>query len=451
MTSALPRGKDQRDVVRGPSCVLFACFLVAVAATPYAGDYWALTLLSVLVILDVARARRPVVLPWGLVVVLLWFAMSGVWSVAPSLTARNGVLTFLLTIAAASMARALGPAVTLRALLAACRVLLVASWALYVLAPSVGRAQEVYQTGAFEGVFVQRNVAAFFCVVAVLGFLTASTGRVPGVGARSSVGWAAAAMATLVLTSSSTGLAVLLACMGVLGLLILASKAGTVRRRRALVGAAVIFVLTLALWLPYNLSSVSELFGRDSTLTGRSVIWSVVEGTFFQAPWQGYGYGALWTAGVPLTESMWAQVGFPFYHAHSAYWDYLAQVGAIGLTSILVVLLLGAGRAIVWLVRERAPVAIWSVGICICLMFYGVSEESFASQFGWILFVLVVTVTGVGESRKRLDDELPDPRRLNQGVRAQASGNRPATAHIGLLKDPSAGTQKRRSGNHYEE
>ena len=378
---------------RHPSRRLFACYLTAVAATPFPGSYWTLTLLSGLSLLQAALSAGRLTVSRSLIVVLAWSGLSVTWSVAPSLTVRNGALIGLMTVATAVMVSALGAPHSLRALLTACRAILVASWVLYLFAPSVGRTQEVYQAGTLEGVFVQRNVAAFFCVVAVISFLTAATGRVKGVHSGRAYLWAAAAVATLMATSSSTGLAVLLASLGVLAVLVLASRARTVSRRRSLAVSAVLPVIGLALWLPHNLGLVSELFGRDATLTGRSVIWAVVEDAVILAPWGGYGYGALWTAGVPLTDRMWAQAGFAFYHAHSAYWDYLAQIGLVGLGLVVLVLLSTTWRAVRQLVFRPEATATWPAGISICLLLYAIDEQSFASQFGWVLVVMAVSVT----------------------------------------------------------
>jgi len=378
--------------VNASSRGLFACYLIAVAATPFPGNYWVLVVLSAMAVLNVTFAGHALFMSRWLLVVLGWFAVSGIWSVAPSLTARNGLLIALMSAAASFMVAALGPVQSLRALLVACRVLLVASWAAYLLVPSVGRTQEVYQTGALEGIFVQRNVAAFFCVVAIISFVIAAAVRLDGVAPGRASAWAVAAFCTLLATSSSTGLAVLLACAGVLALLVLASRAQSPPRRRALAATAVLPIVGLALWLPYNLGIVSELFGRDATLTGRSVIWAVVENEVALAPWGGYGYGALWTAGVPLTERMWSQAGFAFYHAHSAYWDYLAQIGVVGLLLVLTILLATTWRAVRALIQERAPIATWPISICICLLLYAIDEQSFASQFGWVLLVMASTM-----------------------------------------------------------
>jgi exopolysaccharide production protein ExoQ len=363
-------------------------FLVAVAATPYPGSYWAVAVLAAAMLVQAASVPGPLRVGRSLVLVVCWLAATTLWSAAPSLTLRNVALLALVTCAAALLPRVLGRAQALRALAGACKVLLVASWGLYLLVPSVGRTQEAYQYGTFEGVFVQRNVAAFFCVVAIITFLVSAAASRGGGARRSSLAWASAGVLALLATSSGTGLAVLLASVGVTVVLIVASRARSVRGRRLTVTGAILPAVVVAAWLPFNLGVVSELFGRDATLTGRSVIWDVVERVVVQSPWLGQGSGALWVQDVPVTDAMWAQAGFAFYHAHSAYLDHLAQAGIVGLALVLGVVLLALRRSVHELITRGDVLAMWPAGTLICLLFYGIDEQSFASWFGWLLVVL---------------------------------------------------------------
>ncbi|MFW3172535.1 O-antigen ligase family protein [Geodermatophilus sp. CPCC 206100] len=407
-------GSSKQPVER-TSEFLFAAYLTAVAATPYPGSYWTLLVLSAAVLCQAASTDAPMYVSRSLIVVLGWFSASVLWSIAPSLTARNTFLTVLITVAAAVMTRVVGARGSLRALMSAGKALLVLSWAVYWVAPQIGRTQDVYQTGAFEGVFVQRNVAAFFCVILVITFFVAATDAASTGERWRHVTWALLALGTLLSTQSGTGLAVVLVSSATTLALIVASRAKTAGRRRFLVGGALIPPAALALWLPFNLDVVSQLFGRDPTLTGRSVIWAIVERYVAESPWFGHGFGALWVGGVPLTDTMWVQAGFPFYHAHSAYLDHLAQVGIVGLVLVLLLLIGATGRAAHQVVGSASVLAMWPAGVSMCLLFYAIDEQSFASQFGWVLVVMVSTMvaaeaTGGSEPGTRAEPRAGEPR-----------------------------------------
>ena len=121
--------------------------------------------------------------------------------------------------------------------------------------------------------------------------------------------WALAAVVTVVATRSSTALLVTAAVGAVgLSLVVLLLLAPGLRRVVAvplLAGAGLLVWFATA-----NLDTVARSVGRDPTLTGRTDIWSVVLQAVADRPVQGYGWSALWHAGTPVTERMWAQGGF---------------------------------------------------------------------------------------------------------------------------------------------
>jgi O-antigen ligase len=256
----------------------------------------------------------------------------------------------------------------------------------YLLVPGIGREQAAYHHGALTGVFVQRNSAAFVLAVAVLTFIfmAAQPGSRRSV---SSVVWTLVAFVTLVATESGTGLAVTVVS-GVAMILVL-----FMRRLRPWIrwSAALVVLVTVgavALSAQTGLTFVSDLLGRDETLTGRTVIWGAVEPYVQARPWLGYGWAALWTEASLVTRAMWAVAGFPFPHAHNAYLDTMAQSGIIGLVLVMLVcgsVILRAGARV--LSPEGDVWAAWPLVTTVFLLLYGISEQSFTSYFGWLVLV----------------------------------------------------------------
>jgi exopolysaccharide production protein ExoQ len=79
-------------------------------------------------------------------------------------------------------------------------------------------------------------------------------------------------------------------------------------------------------------SKLLHLLGKDSTLTGRTDIWSMVWDKFLQRPWVGYGYSAFWM-GKDGKESAGISEALHWIvpHSHNGFLDVLVQVGAVGL------------------------------------------------------------------------------------------------------------------------
>jgi exopolysaccharide production protein ExoQ len=136
-------------------------------------------------------------------------------------------------------------------------------------------------------------------------------------------------------------------------------------------------------------SVVTELLGRDATLTGRTMIWAVVEPYIRTRPWTGYGWGALWTKDSLMTRVMWSRAGFQFPHAHNAYRDVLVQCGIVGLVLIMLTCAAVLVKALVGVISGRDGVwPTWPMVTIICLLLYAISEQSYMGYFGWLVVVL---------------------------------------------------------------
>jgi exopolysaccharide production protein ExoQ len=361
--------------------------LAVTAAAPFPGSgpvVFGLALLSFgYAVLSWSLSR-----PHGTIVALLmWCALTVAWSVTPGQTVRGVLVTVASTLGVCSLAAQLSRAQVYRTLSAAMKILLVLSWLLYLAAPSLGREQADYHRGALTGVFVQRNAAAFVLAVAVLTFLFMAAS--PHFSGRLSKGvWAALALVTLVATESGTGLAV----TGVCALLMV----GVRRIHRWSRGAKqwlLVLVAGGAGALAVNaqtvVSVVTELLGRDATLTGRTMIWAVVEPYIRTRPWTGYGWGALWTKDSLMTRVMWSRAGFQFPHAHNAYLDVLVQCGIVGLVLIMLTCAAVLVKALVGVISGRDGVwPTWPMVTIICLLLYAISEQSYMGYFGWLVVVL---------------------------------------------------------------
>jgi exopolysaccharide production protein ExoQ len=106
-------------------------------------------------------------------------------------------------------------------------------------------------------------------------------------------------------------------------------------------GVATIFVggAVAALWV-----DILKLFGRDATLTGRTVLWQAVIDQCRNHPWTGYGLGAFWGTGDALP--IYAKTAWVPTSAHNGFLECLLELGAIGLVLLLFLMLIGFRYAI---------------------------------------------------------------------------------------------------------
>lgn len=319
---------------------------------------------------------------------LVWCALSTLWSVAPGLTVRATLIAVTTTLATAFAVAQLSRQDVLSAFGAALKLLLALSWTAYLLVPAVGREQVAYHQGALKGVFVQRNSAAFVLGAGVL-LLTYAAATSTRRRRRTETGWALGAAVTLAATESSTGIAVTVAAWIVVMTALLMTRISSFERvlilGTCLLGAGALGALA---------SSTGDLtpasLGRDSTFTGRTVIWEAVLRYVDLEPVHGYGWGALWSADTYVTRQIWGIAGFDFSHAHNAYLDALAQVGWVGLLLLCAALLVVPSRAVrAVLAPHQGSAGPLVLGMAVFLLLYGLSEVSFLSYFGLQLLVMI--------------------------------------------------------------
>jgi O-antigen ligase len=90
-------------------------------------------------------------------------------------------------------------------------------------------------------------------------------------------------------------------------------------------------------------SRLADVFGRSTTLSGRTTIWDVVLDFVADRPVQGWGFMAVWRQ--PEILNALTERDRLVYEAHSGYLEVLLGVGVIGLVSLLAVVGVVAARS----------------------------------------------------------------------------------------------------------
>jgi len=102
-------------------------------------------------------------------------------------------------------------------------------------------------------------------------------------------------------------------------------------------------------------AEILALFGKDSTLTGRTDLWKFGLNHATQNPVFGNGYSAFWVEGRPAAEALWeefyidSKMGF---HFHNLFIQTLVDIGAIGLMILLAAITTFSLKSISALIRD---------------------------------------------------------------------------------------------------
>lgn len=298
-----------------------------------------------------------------LILLLLLTTASVAWSIMPDVTLRRVLALVFTTLGGVALAARWRWATLTEILATSMAVLMVASLFLGALMPDWGRMHELFP-GAWRGLWLEKNALGENMGLAVI-CMGAAAVMVPQ-RRRLWLVCAAIASALVILSTSKTGLVVLIlsfASMGFVGLV----QAGP---KRAIVGTwlAIVFFCAALLIVATRSDLIFDLLGKDATLTGRTEIWSGIMHQMQQRPWTGFGYGVVWDDASPGGAKAWIahEAKFSAAHAHSGWLEVYLALGIPG------VILLAA-----WMI-EMWGRALWA---------------AYARPSGWLLMPMMTAYT----------------------------------------------------------
>jgi O-antigen ligase len=332
---------------------------------------------------------------------LLAFA-STLWSDVPALTLRRSVALIGTTLLGIYVGLRYTTKEQLEIYGRVSATVIVLSLATALLLPDYG--VMITMDGAWRGVFVHKNVLARMMVLGaiVLWFESVLIQQRSRRWSRRLA--AAAALAVLFCSHSVTGMAVAFVVVASVWL----CHVATLRTRNsiAFLASGVLAGTALLLLVATNLTTVLDFWGRDTTLTGRTILWGYVASSILDRLALGAGYSAFWAG--PSGEAVQSAIGRVFVHAHNGYLDLALDLGATGLTLFLVTLALIARRAIRVRDTHLRSEKLWTIAVIVFTVSYNMTESAILTRNSVFWVILVASATSVsfpGARSKRCPDK----------------------------------------------
>lgn len=189
---------------------------------------------------------------------------------------------------------------------------------------------------AFAGAFSSKNQLGLFASLTLIGAVgSLMMEERPLLWLLPALSVAAFALWTVFLTESATAIITL-----VLALAVMVAVAGLLRfDARFRVGAVTLLVVVVALSIGFALQAgaldaVLGVFGKDSTLTGRTYLWSRGIEIGRNAAPLGLGYNAFWVEGRSVAEELWLEfyiASFSGFHFHNTLIEGYVGLGPAGM------------------------------------------------------------------------------------------------------------------------
>ena len=272
-----------------------------------------------------------------------------------------------------------------RMLLAATSILAVATVLLALLAPQYATDHETH-TGAWRGVFSQKNACA---MVMVVGLAAALVYQPNSIVTRV---WKFASLilfSVIVIKADSSGALLLMLGLVVLVQILRWLTRFEVHTRTLLCWLLVIFSCLTSFLAMQFVPEILKLLNRDPTLTGRTALWAQVWKSILERPFLGYGYGAFWNGLAGPSERIVLALGWTPPHAHNGFLDIWLCLGGLGLAAFCYALLQCAWRIGRLIGSHELRLNLWLVIPLVLILLYNLDESVLIASpsLMWVLFV----------------------------------------------------------------
>jgi exopolysaccharide production protein ExoQ len=318
-----------------------------------------------------------------------WGALSIVWSDYPAVSSKRLIKAFGNVIMALVVLSEERPYEAVAVLLRRLSFLFVPLSVLFVkYYPELGRAYSPWNDEPmFTGVAQQKNGLGQICLLAGTYFAWVLV-RARDLQFRPPFLVSAILLAMTVWLLHKSNSATSLSCLGLVSLILLASRFPVVRTKPArLIGlGATAIVLIGILEVTVGVSDeVLGILGRDATLTTRTPMWyGLIE--MVEHPLIGEGFESFWLGDRLIT--VWYMVLNTLHQAHNGYLEVYLSLGLIGLGIVLISILSAFFKIYRHLQTEHAP-AILRLCFVAAVVLYNWTEATFVGVSNmWIVFFL---------------------------------------------------------------
>lgn len=342
---------------------------------------------ALLVRMSVASGVRPPTC--SSLLLLIAFAVASVcWSIEPGLTMKRVSLLLGTTLVGIYF----GTRFTLHGFLkisfVALSIMTAASLVVGLLVPQYGIQPGDDLWAGLRGVFDHKNTLGQIAVLSTLTglYFAALNTEHNKTWAWIGVGAALMSIVCLVLTFSASSYAEAVLALTIPPVLGILQRAGNLKIPLILCFACL--TVLGALELLTNLAALSEVLGRDPTLTGRTDLWRFGIYLIERKPLFGYGYAVAWE-----------KLGWYFkvVHIHNGFLQVALDLGLIGLGLCVAFLVRVAWRCFSLVVRSRGFVRTWAASVFLSVLLGNVTEVSLlhGHTIQWSLLVFVASWTSI--------------------------------------------------------
>jgi O-antigen ligase len=167
--------------------------------------------------------------------------------------------------------------------------------------------------------------------------------------------------------------------------------------------AGLIFIVGL---LPIILRSM----GRDTTFSGRTLVWQAILPSIWKSPVLGYGFYAFWQGLHGESANAIIRLHWMFGYAHNGILEIALQLGAVGVALFLLSLAQAARNAWICCVNGRLSEVHWFISLLILSVLYNIDEATVVWPNDLLSMLYIIACCGLAAEVARIPKaQLPEP------------------------------------------
>lgn len=332
---------------------------------------------------------------WPLFMLPILCTISAIWAPSMNEALRKGVSLGLTSIVAIYVATRIPGRKILFAYFAAGLIAAVMSLRVNTIDPQ----------GAWTGIFGQKNFFAvnmFVLYVSALGLaLDRENGRWLR---RIAVASAPLALLLVVLAKSgTTTLLVLGTTVVMVGQTVIWQPASKIPNARALIVTSFAVIALAGAYVAFGILQVDVMkellgaLGKDSTLTGRTMLWELAERSMAEHPWTGLGANGYWRVengmANTITNILQGSERFTAFSFHNSYYENGVSYGYPGYWATVILAAWACASAGLNWIRNQTAVNAAFLVFALMIVLRSTSEADLSGEFGAMVMILFISAS----------------------------------------------------------
>ena len=344
------------------------------------------------------RAAREILL---FAPIVLFCILSATWSNDPSVTLRRALFLLLSTLVGLILGADFKIAGLVRLFATASLIHILLCAVYFVLSPHVLHSPS--DPHSLKGLTTHKNIFGFEQGLALLAFLLVPFRRFTSLRVPLTI----MAGGLLYLSHSSGALVSTAVAVASFPFLLIARFRGT-QKIPLTIGALAIATAGVSI-LVKNATLLPALLSKDSTLTGRTQLWALVQVAINHHPLLGYGFDSFWQGLQGDSLTIIRGVGWLVPTAHNGYLDLLLGTGYLGALLFALPTIQTLFRALRYLTIERTSTKYFPIMFVIFWLISNLNESDLLTRTGIPLLFCVSFSAAIGLQIARARAEARNP------------------------------------------